>query len=103
MRLCAVTCAPRTRGGLWTGVCTGGKSDGGVTATLKQGRRGSAADTAILRGCITLVQSLQHHPGTVEAEKRPRLAQSPRKKGRTIWWKVSVIQLAVLVRIKKHE
>lgn len=71
MRLCAVPCAPRTRGGLWTGACTGGKkSDGGVTATLKQGRRGSAADTAILRGCITLVQSLQHHPATVEAKKK---------------------------------
>lgn len=72
-------CAADSRG-LWTGACTGEKSDGGVTATLKQGRRGSAADTAILRGCITLVQSLQHHPGTVEAKKRPRLALSPRKR-----------------------
>lgn len=59
----------RTRGGaLDKRVHERGKTDGSVTATLLQGRRGSAADTAILRGCITLVQSLQHHPGTVKAK-----------------------------------
>lgn len=62
MRLCEVTCAPRTRG-LGTGALTRGNTDGSVTATLKQGHRVCAADTAILRGGIALVQSLQHHPG----------------------------------------
>lgn len=39
-----------------------GKTDGSVIATLKQGHSVSAADTAILRGCIILVQSLHYHP-----------------------------------------
>lgn len=43
-----------------------GKTDGSVTATLKQGHSVYAADTAILRGCIILVQSLHYH--TVKGE-----------------------------------
>lgn len=39
-----------------------GKTDGSVIATLKQGHSVSAADTAILRSCIILVQSLHYHP-----------------------------------------
>lgn len=55
---------PRARGSGqdFRGARMRGKTDGSVIATLKQGHSVSAADTAILRGCIILVQSLHFQP-----------------------------------------
>lgn len=63
-RLGVVTCMQRARGSgqAFHGARTRGKTDGSVIATLKQGHSVSAADTAILRGCIILVQSLHYPP-----------------------------------------
>lgn len=61
MRLDMVTCAAGS-GQAVHGARTKGKTDGSVIATLKQGHSVSAADTAILRGCIILVQSLHYPP-----------------------------------------
>lgn len=76
MRLGEVTCAPRARG-LGRGARTRGNTDGSVTATLKQGHRVSAADTAIPRGGIALLQSLQHHPATGKGKSGHVSVQSP--------------------------
>lgn len=48
----------------------GCKTDGSVIATLKQGHGVCAADTAILRGCIILVQSPHYHPPQWRHEQR---------------------------------
>ncbi len=59
-----------------------GKTDGSVIATLRQGHSVSAADTALLRGCIILVQSLHYHPVRGESGHAMFIRFTPKKSGK---------------------